>query len=218
MKGLLEIRKKLKAKKPTFLRTDSNRKRYKNKWRKPRGLQNKRRLGFAGHQKNPSQGFRSPREVRGLHTSGLELVKITNIKDLQNVDSSKNIVEISATIGTKNKIKILEECKTKKLQVSNVKDIDKFIKEANEDIEARKKKRQKKVQAQKKSKEASVKKAEEKKKEDEEKGEEKQEKVKEEVMHAKQKEAAPVKEATPKQDPTKAKAGHSQSSVPGTKQ
>jgi large subunit ribosomal protein L32e len=216
MKILLEIRKKLKAKKPTFLRTDSNRKKYKNKWRKPRGLQNKRRLGFAGHQKNPSQGYRSPREVRGLHPTGLEVVRIFNLKGLNDIDSTKEIVVISSTIGTKNKIQILEACKTKKIIVSNIKDIDKFIKESNTKLESKKKKRQKKVQDQKKSKADSVKKAEEKKKEGE--GEENQEKVKEEVMHAKQKEEAPVKEAKTKQDSTTAKAGHSQSSVPGSKQ
>lgn len=216
MKGLLEIRKKLKARKPTFLRTDSNRKKYKNKWRKPRGLQNKRRLGFAGHQKNPSQGFRSPAEVRGLHPTGFSLIRVSNLKDLQNVDPAKNIVEIASTLGAKNKIKLLQECKAKKIQIANVKDADKFIKEVNDKLESRKKLRQKKLQEQKKSKEASVKKAEEKKKEEE--GEEKQEKVKEEVMHAKQKEATPAKEATPKQDPTKAKAGHQHSNVPGTKQ
>ena len=82
MKTLLEIRKKLKAKKPTFIRTDSNRKKYKNNWRKPRGLHNKRRLNVKGHQKNPSHGYRSPVEVRGLHTSGLELANISNIKGI----------------------------------------------------------------------------------------------------------------------------------------
>jgi large subunit ribosomal protein L32e len=216
MKILLDIRKKLKAKKPTFLRTDSNRKKYKNKWRKPRGLQNKRRLNFAGHQKNPSQGYRSPREVRGLHTSGLKLVNISSLKELQITDLTNSIIEISSKVGIKNKIQILEECKTKKIQIANMKDIDKFIKESNKKLEEKRKKRQKKVKEQTKSKADSVKKAEEKKKEGD--GEKKQEKVKEEVMHAKQKEAAPVKETESKQDSTQAKTGHQHSSVPGTKQ
>lgn len=215
MKSLLEIRKIMKAKKPTFLRTDSNRKKYKNKWRKPRGLQNKRRLQKAGHQKNPSQGFRSPKEVRGLHISGLELIKINNIKELQSVNPTKNIVELSATVGAKNKIQILEECKSKKIQVVNIKDIDKFIREYNEKLEARKKQRQSKIQIKKKSKAESIKKAEEKKKEGE--TEEKQEEIKEEVMHAKPKEVEPTKEAEPKRDSTKAKSGHFQSSIPGTR-
>lgn len=216
MKTALEIRKKLKAKKPTFLRTDSNRKKYKNKWRKPRGLQNKRRLNFAGHQKNPSQGYRSPKEVRGLHRTGMEIIKISNLKDLQTVDPKKNILEISATVGTKNKVKILEECKLKNFQVANVKDIEKFIKEINDQLESKKKKKQKKIQEKKKSKADALKKAEEKKKEEE--GEKKQDKVKEDVMKAKPQQKEQIKETSPKQDPTKAKTGHQQSSVPGSKQ
>ncbi len=214
MKALLEIRKKLKAKKPTFLRTDSNRKKYKNNWRKPRGLHNKRRLKFAGHQKNPSQGFRSPVEVRGLHTSGLELVNVSNLNDLNNVKENQ-IVEISSTVGTKNKVKILEECKAKKLQVVNVKDIDKFIADVKSKLELNKKQKTKKLEDKKKSKASSLKKAEEKKKEEESK--EKQDEVKEDVLKSKPKEEKPVKE-TKQKNTTSQKEGHQHSSVPGSKQ
>ena len=74
MKELLEKKNLAKAKKPKFVRRDANNKRFHNKWRKPRGLHNKRRLKKAGHQKNPSIGYKSPDEVRFLHKSGLELI------------------------------------------------------------------------------------------------------------------------------------------------
>lgn len=215
MKILLEIRKKLKARKPTFLRTDSNRKKYKNNWRKPRGLHNKRRLKFKGHQKNPSQGYRSPVEVRGLHTSGLELVTINNLNDIKNIKENQ-IIEIASNVGTKNKIKMLEECKSKGLQVSNVKDIDKFIVDVKIKLELNKKQKTKKVEEKKKAKASSIKKAEEKKKEEGTK-EETQEEIKEEIMHAKPKKVEQLKEAEPKRDSTEAKSGHFQSSIPGTR-
>lgn len=221
MKTLLEIRKKLKAKKPTFLRTDSNRKKYKNKWRKPRGLHNKRRLKFKGHQKNPSQGYRSPVDVRGLHTSGLELVNISNIKELDNIKKETQIIEIATRVGMKNKIKILEACKTKGVQVSNIKDIDKFIKEVNDKLELNKKQKLKKIAEKKKSKASSIKKAEEKKKEGKEDGKEdgkeNQEEVKEEILKSKPKEEKQAKQAK-QSNTTLAKEGHQQSSVPGSKQ
>jgi large subunit ribosomal protein L32e len=218
MKVLLEIRKKLKAKKPTFLRTDSNRKKYKNNWRKPRGLHNKRRLGFKGHQKNPSQGYRSPLEVRGLHTSGLELVIVSNLNDLNNIKETQ-IVEIASNVGKKNKIKILEECKTKKLQVSNVKNIDKFIADVKSNLESNKKQKTKKAEEKKKSKASSVKKAEEEKKKEDETKETKetQEEVKEEILKSKPKEEKPKKE-TKQKNTTTQKEGHQHSSVPGNKQ
>ena len=217
MKELLEKRKKLKAKKPTFLASDSNRIKFKSKWRKPRGLHNKRRLKKAGHQKNPSQGYRSPKLVRGLHTSGLNLITIYNLNDIQNIDPKTQIIEFSSNIGLKKKLDLLEKCKEKKLQISNIKDIDKFIKEAKEKLEANKKIKTKKAQEKKKSKKEAEKKAEEKKKE--ETPEEKQDKLKEEVLNAKKEPKQGPKEQLPKQkDTSESKAGHRASSLPGTRQ
>ncbi len=218
MKKLLEIRKKLKAKKPTFLRTDSNRKKYKNKWRKPRGLQNKRRLQFKGHQKNPSQGYRSPVEVRGLHNSGLELVNISNIKELDNINKETQIIEVAARTGIKNKVIILEACKTKGINVSNIKDIEKFILEVNDKLELRKKEKIKKTKEKKKSKEKSIKKAEEEKKKESESAEsDKQEAQKEEILKSKPKEEKQSQQ-TKEKNTAIAKEGHQKSSVPGNKQ
>ena len=216
MKALLEIRKKSKARKPKFMRSDSNRLKFKNKWRKPRGLHNKRRLQKDGHQKNPSQGFRSPAMVRGLHESGLEIKNIQNIKQIQEFDSKKYLAELSSTIGLRKKIEILKLCKEKGIQILNLKDIDKFIKQAEKQMEESKKAKQKKEQKKKKSKEEAAKKAEEKKKA--ESGEEKQEKVKEEVLKSKPQSQEKQKVQTPTKDVTQSKAGHQASSVPGTKQ
>jgi large subunit ribosomal protein L32e len=215
MKVLLEIRKKVKARKPTFLRTDSNRKKYKNNWRKPRGLHNKRRLNVKGHQKNPSQGYRSPLEVRGLNRSGFELINVCNITELNGIKKETQMVEIATAVGIKNKVKILEECKLKGLQISNVKDIDKFITEVKTKLELNKKQKTKKEETKKKAKASSIKKAEDKKKEEESK--ETQEEVKEEILKSKPKEEK-HKEQTKQKDTTSQKEGHQHSSVPGTKQ
>ena len=80
MKELLELRKIEKARKPKFIRKDSNtlKGKTRTKWRKPRGLHNKRRLNKKGHQKNPSVGYKSPVLVRGLQRSGLSLYYLRN--------------------------------------------------------------------------------------------------------------------------------------------
>jgi len=217
MKELLDLRKKMKAKKPTFKRSDSNRLPFKNKWRKPRGLHNKRRLQKAGHQKNPSKGYRSPSLVRGLHYDGYMIVKINSLKDLQQLDPKKHIAEISAKTGMRTRIKIVEECKTKNIPLANIKDLDKFIKETQEKMESKKKQSEEKEQKKKKSKEEAVKKAEEKKSKEGE--EDKQEKIKEEVLKAKPKESEKQKVTeTAKSVSYQAKTGHEASSVPGTRQ
>ncbi len=216
MKSLLEVRKLVKGKKPKkFLRSDSNRINFKNKWRKPRGLHNKRRLNKAGHQKNPSQGYRSPVWVRGLHKSGLELITIYNKKDLQEVNPEKQIVEIASTVGLKKKFDILEECKSKSIKVANVKDVDKFLREEKERLEKIRKEKEKKLKEREKAKKEAIKKAEEKK----ETKKETKEEVKEEVLKAELKqEAQKEQKITKTKDPTQAKKGHQASSVPGTKQ
>ena len=215
MKHLLEIRKKLKARKPEFKQSDSNRINFKSNWRKPRGHHNKRRLHQKGHQKSPSPGFGSPALVRGLHPTGLIIMKVSNVKELDNVKKDIHIVEIPSKVGLRNRIKILEECKLKNIKVSNFKDIDKFVSEAKEGFESRRKNKKKKVEEKKKAKEESLKKAEEKKEKNDD--DEDQEKVKDEVMHAKQETKETQVQSAPDRKGVKTKEAHKLSSMPGTR-
>lgn len=161
---LLEIRNKMKRKKPKFRRTNSNvMKQFKN-WRKPRGMHNKRRLKRGGHQKNPSTGYSSPREVRGLTRGGFKPVLVCTFSDLNKI-KKENIIVLSGKIGLNKKLKLLDEIKKLGLNVSNVKDIDNFIKSAKEIQDAKKLEKKSK----KEKREISKKEAEKKKKEEDEK-------------------------------------------------
>lgn len=215
MKQLLEVRKKLKARKPNFKQSDSNRINFKSDWRRPRGHHNKRRLHKKGHQNTPSQGFRSPLLVRGLHSSGLVVVKVNNLKQLEKINYNEHIVEIPSTVGLKNKIKIIEACKLKNIKVANFREVDKFISKAKEEFESRKKVKNKRMEEKKKSKEESLKKAQEKKEKEDEEG--KQEKVKEEVMHAKPEVKEEQAPSAPEHKAAKSKDTHKLSSMPGTR-
>lgn len=54
----------IRKKKPKFIRQDTNRaKKFKIKWRKPKGMHSKLRLNKKGHQKSPSQGYRAPKKL-----------------------------------------------------------------------------------------------------------------------------------------------------------
>lgn len=216
MKHLLDVRKKSKARKPNFMQPDSNRINFKSDWRKPRGHHNKRRLHQKGHQKMPSPGFGSPALVRGLHPTGLKIMKVYNLNDLHNVKHGEHIIEIPSSVGLKNKIKIIEACKLKNIPVSNFRDVDKFIAQAKENFEARKHIKSKKLAEKKKSKEESLKKAQEKKaKEDDEEG--KKEKVKEDIMHAKQDIKEDKTPSAPEAKAGKTKDTHRLSTMPGTR-
>lgn len=165
MSKLLELRNKQKKKKPNFVRTDGNIfKQFKN-WRKPRGRHNKRRLSKKGHQKNPSIGYSSPKEVRGLTRHGLKPILICNINDL-NKFTKENIIIISGKLGLNKKLKIIEKIKELKYPVMNIKNIDEFIKVSKEKQETKKQEtKKKKVEREQSKKEAEKKKEEKEKKE-----------------------------------------------------
>lgn len=66
IKELLELRRRIKKKKPTFVRKDIYKKKKLSRvWRRARGLDNKQRLHKKGAPLIPSTGYRAPRKVRG---------------------------------------------------------------------------------------------------------------------------------------------------------
>lgn len=146
-----------------FLRQDTNKlKKLKLKWRKPKGLHSKLRLNKKGHQRTPSQGYRSPRKIRNLANP----IIINSLKDLQdNIANNRNLI-ISSTLGLKKKIDVVKYAKENNLNILNIPNIDDFLKSVNEMISKKKeekKKRQEKKQKLKKEVEKKEKPKEEKK-------------------------------------------------------
>ena len=168
----MDVRKRIKSKKPTFTRQDAHKiKGISNKWRRPKGLQSKVRLSKKGYVRKPSQGFRSPKLVRGLNNKGLKEVLIYNIKDFSSIDKN-SIAVISSTVGKKKKLFLVKEGLKNKIIFSF--DANKFIKETEtslkktkEEKKAKEKEKQEKV----KKKEKQIKKKEEKTVEEEKKEE-----------------------------------------------
>ena len=210
-KLILELRKK----KPKFKRTDSNKYKFKNKWRAPRGLQNKQRLKRKGHVKQPSVGYGSPASIKYLDSiTGLKHVTVSNFKELENIDTKTEIVLIGKKIGTKKKIELLKKCQELKLDVFNVKDTVEYLSSVDKSMKDKKEFKKKVIEKKKKDREEVLKKKEGKA--SEKKGK-KEEEIKKEVTEAKPKEVKEIIEKKQK-DTTQAKSGHSRSSVPGTKQ
>ncbi len=216
MKEKLEKRNMNKRKKPTFTRQDSNKYSFSNKWRKPRGMHNKRRLSKKGHQKNPSTGYGSSKEVKFLTKEGFNRIIISNLNDLQKINKEKDTIVLSSKLGLRKKLLLLEEIQKTGLKVDNIKNIESYIKDKKSEFEEKKKQKQKRITEKEKSKKESLKKAQEKEEKKEEE-EDKQKEIKEDVMSSKQTQKK-AKDIAPKKDTTQAKASHQASSVPGTKQ
>jgi large subunit ribosomal protein L32e len=113
--NLLEIRKKLRKKRPSFHREDSHKvKGIKRAWRKPTGRHSKVRHQRRGYVMRVEPGYGSPAVIRGSHKSGLFPVIVHNIADFKGLDKSKQGIVIASRVGKKNKVKKKDETKEKK--------------------------------------------------------------------------------------------------------
>lgn len=183
MKELLELRKKMNAKRPVFAISNKHKRIrvMRCSWRKPRGHHNKEKLGKHGKKAVVNIGYRSPRLVRNLSNDGLEKVKVYCLNDLKNIDPQKQCVLISS-VGMKKKQSLLEECKKQSLKVFNH-DVDKSLSAIRESFAERKKAKDSLKKAKEsEEKKKKVEKAKETEVESQEDKKEKEEKQKEKVL------------------------------------
>ena len=169
---LLELRTKIKANKPLFLRQEGH-KRVKlgKKWRQPRGIQSKLRRKFKSRRMHPSPGYSSPAQVRFLNKDGLTRKMVMNAGELAHVDPKTEIAVIGGTVGNKMRVEIAKKALELKVKIENMKDPTSFV----QGVEAALKKNKDQKEAVKKKREAQEKKAEEKKHREEKKTAKKEE-------------------------------------------
>ncbi|OYT39875.1 MAG: 50S ribosomal protein L32e [Desulfurococcales archaeon ex4484_58] len=123
LEKLLELRRKLKSRKPEFLRHLWWKKpKFKNKpkWRKPKGLDNKMRLKLKGYPPVVEIGYRGPRPVRGYHPSGKKPVVVYSVKDLEELDPETHIIYIGSTVGLRKRIELIKIAEEKGFKVANL--------------------------------------------------------------------------------------------------
>ncbi len=138
LKLSLEKRKDIKSKKPTYVKQDSHKKsKLSSAYRRPRGLQSKVRLNKKGYRTMPTVGYGSPNAVKHLTSSGLIPFVITNISDLESIDSKKECIIISATVGAKKKLDIVKLAIEKQIAIENLKNPAEFVKESEAKFAAR---------------------------------------------------------------------------------
>ena len=122
LERLMKLKKKMKSKKPEFLRHLWWKKpKFKNdpKWRKPKGSDNKMRLKRKGYPPLVEVGYRSPRLVRGLHPSGKKPVVVHNVKELNDLDPETHIIYIGKTVGLRKRMEIMRIAIEKGFKVAN---------------------------------------------------------------------------------------------------
>ncbi|NMG83604.1 MAG: 50S ribosomal protein L32e [Methanosarcinales archaeon] len=103
-KHLLKVRKRQKARKPTFKRADSHKKkRLDDNWRKPRGLHSKTRIHIKGRCPVAHPGYGSPLRVKGIHPSGYKETLVHTLLDIENIDAATTAIRIGHTVGQKKR-------------------------------------------------------------------------------------------------------------------
>ncbi len=137
---LLEARRELKERKPVFIRQDNpKRMKLNDKWRKPKGIHSKIKHKFKGRRKMPSPGYKSPKKVKGLHSSGLKITNISSANGLAKIEKATEGVVISKSTGMKKRIEILKKSKELGINILNL-NADEHIKKIEDFVNSKKKK------------------------------------------------------------------------------
>ena len=141
LETILEIRKELKERKPEFIRQDYQRRKRlgrKLKWRKPKGIHSKIRHQFKGRRKMPSPGYKSPRKVKGLHSSGLKIINMASAENIKEINNKNEGIVVAKNVGMKKRLEILKLAKELNINVLNL-NVDEQIKKIEEMINSKKK-------------------------------------------------------------------------------
>jgi large subunit ribosomal protein L32e len=166
---MLQLRKKLKSKKPKFMMTGvGERKRVKAKWRLARGSDNKIRANLKGYPKRVKIGYGSPKEAKGLHPTGLVAIVISNISELGKVDKKTMGAIISGKIGDRKRAETVKKCQEMGIRILNLK-AEEYLNKVSAEMSARKEGKKKKAEEKEKKKKDKEKKASEKEKSKEKK-------------------------------------------------
>ncbi|MCX8175071.1 MAG: 50S ribosomal protein L32e [Candidatus Micrarchaeota archaeon] len=144
-----------KRKHPKFLRPNygrSSRSRVSDSWRRPRGIDNKKRLKLAYMGASPSIGYRQPSQVRGKHPLGLPEVLVQSPSELASLKGVA--VRIASGVGALKRDSIQKLAEKMGLVILNPKKFIPRLPKPKDKKAEQKKEEHSKVQ-QKKSEEAA---------------------------------------------------------------
>ena len=116
----IKVKQEAKKRKPLFRRSDAHKKsRLGEGWRKPTGLQNKMRLHKRGYRVTVKPGYGTPVALQNSERSGLKIVHVSTLAQLQAIDPKTQAAEI-AGVGRKKKEALIEAAKKANITIANL--------------------------------------------------------------------------------------------------
>ncbi len=176
MTDTLALRKEMRRRKQDFNRQDGHRhKRLARGWRKPHGLHSKIRHQSAGQAPRVKPGYGFPADVRGLHSSGLKPIIVSNVAQAAKLDPKTDGAVLAASTGMRKRIDIIAELMKRNVAVLNIKKAQDYATRAKSKVEERKKLAAERADKKTKKKTTAPKKEEKKLSEEEKKEAERKE-------------------------------------------
>ncbi len=102
---LIKVRREASMRRPAFLRQEAHThyRLMRRGWRKPRGLQSRRRQHESHRVNVVSIGYGGPALTRDLHPSGFQEVRVSNVKELERVDPKRQAARVTAGVGRRKR-------------------------------------------------------------------------------------------------------------------
>lgn len=101
-----------------------SRKRVQERWRKQRGIDNKKRIkkNFMGAE--PTIGYGNPGQIKGIRASGRRLVIVHNVNEIRDIanDSNRRVsfdVAIAHDVSTRKRAEIISIADTNGIRITN---------------------------------------------------------------------------------------------------
>ncbi len=114
--------KRIKKKKKAYFNVPNYKQkvRVKNRWRKPHGIDSKKRIRRKEFGACPRVGYKNTFEARGAHPLGLKEVVVNNVGELEKIKNQQGIgVRIAGAVSTRKKEIIRSKAKEIGMRVFN---------------------------------------------------------------------------------------------------
>ncbi|MCX8166615.1 MAG: 50S ribosomal protein L32e [Candidatus Micrarchaeota archaeon] len=110
-------------KQPNFGRT--KRKRVKDRWRKPRGIDNAQAKKLKKAGRLPVIGYKNPEEIRHVHPSGKKEFLVSSLKELEHIMSHErpelSIIRLRKSLSVRKKMALTKKALENGFTVANPK-------------------------------------------------------------------------------------------------